>query len=213
MAGRNIRSWIAKWRIFKNHGQTSDVHEDCTQKSLSYEFSPMTYQNPCISHIHEIVSHVLEHRQLSYRRLELIVVDAEMSQDSYDIESVLEQMTPNLNYLLLVTDRPAYYEDFVHAMYQENGLIVQQISKADRGRAHGNMVMDFERSGAVSAESMIGSKAIYLPIYKKPWEIGENLDIMVPVGYNTLVIEGIFLPEEDDREDKIDRLDQEFRKG
>ena len=213
MAGKIIRSWIAKWRNQKKYAQTSDDKEDAVQDSLVYEFSPMTYQNPCISHIYEIVSHVLEKRQISYRQLELIVVDAEISQDSYDIENVLEQLTPKLNYLLLVTDRPAYYKDFVHAMYEENGLIVQRIPKSDRRRARGNLVLDFERSGAVSTESMVRPGAIYLPIYKKPWEIGENLDIMVPVGYNTLVIEGIFLPDEDLMEDKIDRLDQEFRKG
>lgn len=211
MAGIFLR-WFAKWRNRKNYEQ-KEPEIEIGQEDLAYEFSPMTYQNPCIAYIHAIVSHVLEKRQIPYRQLELVVVDAEMSGDSYDIENVLSQLTPRLNYLLLVTDRPAYYKDFVHAMYEENGLIVQRVPKSERRRARGNLVLDFERSGAVSAESMIRPGAIYLPIYKKPWEIGENLDIMVPVGYNTLVVEGILMPDEDFMNDKIDRLDQEFRKG
>lgn len=209
MAGIFLR-WFAKWRNRKNDTQEAPDIE-IGRDDFAYEFSPMTYQNPCISHIHAIVSRVLEKRQIPYRQLELVVVDAEMSGDSYDIENVLSQLTPRLNYLLLVTDRPAYYKDFVHAMYEENGLIVQRVPKSERRRARGNLVLDFERSGAVSAES-IHPGAVYLPVYKKPWEIGENLDIMVPVGYNTLVIEGILVPDEDFMNEKIDRLDEEFRK-
>ena len=68
---------------------------------------------------------------------------------------------------------------------------------------------------------MIRPNMVYLPIYKKPWEISENLDIIVPVGYNTLVIDSIPLPYQSGEyshykrfmNDKIDRLDREFRKG
>ena len=28
----------------------------------------------------------------------------------------------------------------------------------------------------------------YIPIHKKPWKIAENLDIIVPFGYNTVIV-------------------------
>ena len=38
---------------------------------------------------------------------------------------------------------------------------------------------------------MICAAATYIPIHKKPWKQGENLDIMVPIGYNTVIVKSM----------------------
>jgi len=163
-------------------------------------------------------------KKIPFQKLELVIIDAEegRDQDDDDIQTVLYGLERQLNYLLLITDRPDRYEAFMDEMYEENGLIVQLLPKSARRQARGNLVLDFERSGGILEESAANTKAVCLPVYKRPWEISENLDILVPVGYNTLVVDGIFPLDSEEsacinkrfRKDKmIDRLDREFRKG
>lgn len=193
---------------------------------MQKEFSPVTYRNPCIPQMDVIIKNVAKRRQVTYQKVELIVIDAEegYEDDREDIMVTLAKLVQGLNYLLLITDRPGSYGYFMDTVYEESGLIVQQVPKSARKGARGNFILDFERSGGISADTMIRPEAIYLPIYKKPWEIAENLDIIVPVGYNTLVVEGIFQPQQNescfmdnrfvkDTVNYIDRLDREFRKG
>ncbi len=182
------RKWVRKFKKSKKDafvpisGGKADV------------FSPLTYHNPCISKMRSVVERVIADREVTFQKLELVILDAQSGQDvkdDFDIQDTLSQLANGLNYLLLVTDRPDFYEDFVYDMYEENGLIVQHAPKSVCERVRGNFVLDFEREGEAPKESMLRPGVIYVPIYKKPWEIGENLDIKVPVGYNTLVIEGV----------------------
>ncbi len=212
-----------KWfrKCFRRKAPTEpDLQQNVGQAGLEYEFSPMTYKNPCIACLHTVLEQILKLRQIPYKKLELIIIDADAGlneQDNSDIYFVLSQVSEKLNYLLLVTDRPEYYENFVYKMYEENGLIVQQLAKCDRQHARGNLILDFERAGDINAKAPICPGTIYLPVYKKPWEVGENLDIKVPVGYNTLVVSGIHMPQQEqllsDYSSHWDRLEQEFRNG
>ncbi len=216
-----LKRWISKW-FGQAEVYNPEIKYTTDHVVFENDFSPMTYRNPFIMHIQAIIEQVIRMKHIPIQKLELIIIDAEEEQeDDDDIENVLFELVKQLNYLLLVTDRPKRYEEFMELVYEENGLIVQQMPKSARKEARGNLVLDFERSGGISVESM-DTGIIYVPMYKRQWEIGENLDIIVPVGYNTLVVSGIFpsnLKEEclkDERfvEDrKLDRLDREFRKG
>lgn len=187
-------------------------------------FSPLTYRNPLITYMQVILEHVLTYKNLTCQNMELVVIDAEEKQyeDDNDIQIILYALEQRLNYLLLVTDRPDSYQEFMDEMYEENGLIVQQLPKSARRQARGNLVLDFERRSGMELDQSACPQAIYVPIYKRPWEIRENLDILVPVGYNTLVVEGILPPEWNEggsinerfiKDRMTDRLDREFRKG
>lgn len=181
------KRWIQKYKVNK------EALKLPINNRKANVFSPLTYQNPCISMMRSIVEYVIAEREVTFQKLELVILDAGSEhdlQDDLDIQDTLSQLAFGLNYLLLVTDRPDFFEDFVFHMYEENGLIVQQVEKSVCKNVRGNLVLDFERAGEVPKENMLRPGVIYVPIYKKPWEIGENLDIKVPVGYNTLVIEG-----------------------
>lgn len=225
MAGQFFRKWLQKCLHTTDTRRTNAGFEtdfETGPVALDYKFSPMTYENPYIYCMQPILKCILKQKQIPYQRLELVVIDADQgrSDDIDDIRIVLEDLAQGLNYLLLITDEPDSYKHFTEEMYQENGLIVQQVPKSAKKESRGNFIIDFERDGKILSEC-IHAKTTYLPIYKKPWEISENLDIIVPVGYNTLVVSGISLPTESRdsfkyerfMNDKIDRLDQEFRKG
>ena len=68
------------------------------------------------------------------------------------------------------------------------------------------MILDFERKG----DCRIGDwnkTGAYLPIYKKPWKIAENLDIIVPFGYNTVTVKSDYT---NDKKFVNDRFDEGF---
>ncbi len=220
-----FRKWIEQRRNRK-YGGISETASNLEKHVSKNAFSPMTYENPFIIYMHQIIEQLIRKKKISYKKLELVIMDAEngRDQDEDDIDEILYQIGQRLNYLLLVTDTPDRYKGFMDEMYEENGLIVQQLDKSAHRQARGNLVLDFERDGGILGEDRIFdcSSVIYLPIYKRPWEISENLDILVPVGYNTLVVEGILPTDylecgsinERFRKDKMtDRLDREFRKG
>ena len=49
------------------------------------------------------------------------------------------------------------------------------------------LVLDFEWEGQCYFNLLAQGKN-YIPIHKKPWKIAENLDIIVPFGYNTVIV-------------------------
>ncbi len=214
MANRFIQKGRLVWNTLVKQLQLLFSKTACKWAENSpFVFSPLAYRNPCIGCMKEILGYVLDKKQLSYQKLEMILIDAGDEKDDEDIFDVLAQLSDKLNYLMLITDRPVDFALFVDEMYEENGLIVQQLPKSECGRAKGNFVLDFERANNTASKSGLRPDIIYVPVYKKPWEIAENLDIMVPVGYNTLVVKGITLPQQRGCCQKTDRLDREFRKG
>ena len=197
-----------KWGAWWN----SNGEERKTEKVVTI-YSPLSYRNPCITIMRSVIERILEMREITYQKLALVVIDIEHAElgenvdrldelfetandieyqkkaaDEQDIQKVLEQMTPDLNELVLVTDRPIFYKKFVHDMYAEYGLLVQRVPKEEAIRVRGNVVLDFERSLETCRQLRMSRGFCYVPIYKKQWEIAENLDISIPVGYNTIVI-------------------------
>ena len=49
------------------------------------------------------------------------------------------------------------------------------------------LVLDFEWEGNCYFGQMRPGR-YYIPIHKKPWKTGENLDIIIPMGYNTVIV-------------------------
>lgn len=132
------------------------------------------------------------------------------------VREVLEQLAEELNFLTIYTERPAYFFEFAETMYGENGLVVMILPKkrlqtAGRCGQEKNtkqmracslgeeneenvrsaetcqLVLDFEWEGNCYLGQM-GPGRYYIPIHKKPWKTGENLDIIIPIGYNTVIV-------------------------
>lgn len=131
-------------------------------------------------------------------------LETELARIRTQIDEVLALLTPGLNRLLIRTNRPAYFEEFVQTMYDETGLPVQLEVKERQEFPAGCTILDFEFSGSIGKSGMRGAN-LYLPIYKKPWKIAGNLDIEVPIGYNTVIVEGLIEGEEESVPDRFER--------
>lgn len=106
---------------------------------------------------------------------------------------VLEQIGDELNALTIYTDRPAYFHEFAETMYEKTGLVSLIVSKKRLGLAKNKeknssiLLLDFEWNSAFY-EKQIALGKHYIPIHKKAWRTAENLDIAVPIGYNTVIV-------------------------
>lgn len=174
----------------------------------------MSYSNEFLRNFRPIFFGILKERGIAPERVELEVIDEESGQGSMfepaDVRDVLEQLADDLNFLSIYTERPAYFYEFAERMYEENGLVVMLWSKRElsaAGQRTGNarrgghtpvdrrmdtwkLLLDFEWEGDCYFGQM-GEGRAYIPIHKKPWKQGENLDIMVPIGYNTVIVKGM----------------------
>lgn len=179
----------------------------------------MSYSNSFLRDFRPIFLGILREKNLSPAQVAVEVIDEEpRGQGIFEpvsVKDVLGQLTEDLNFLTIYTERPAYFYEFAETMYEENGLVVTLFSKMEGMRARkqqisararqeeesvslecgerkvfGTLVLDFEWEGTCHF-THIGPERYYIPIHKKPWKQGENLDIIVPIGYNTVIVKGI----------------------
>lgn len=163
--------------------------------------------NPYLPQIREIMEQILKKRKIPYGQFSPIVIDGA---DSKETLMAVELLGKDLNRLLLLTDRPAYFEAFADNMYEEQGLIAEILPKdraklaALSGELQGNVILDFEKPGDRGAEIKFGGK-IYIPIFKRRWEAAKNLDIAVPIGYNTVTVKGCETVDKQPYRDKFEK--------
>lgn len=155
-------------------------------------------ENPYLPFIRGIIEQVLEQKGLDYGQMRLLLVDSDEEEASVFEEDkadlVLEKLSAELNYLTIVTNRPAYFESFVERMYEEAGLPVQVEKKENSHKYDVNTVVDLEQQGSMY-QFDLKEPSIYIPIYKRSWKTAENLDICVPIGYNTVIVKGFSIVE------------------
>lgn len=191
----------------------------------------MSYSNEFLRDFAPVFQGIIKAKGFRPETVELEIIDEEPEDRSIfepaDVLDVLEQLSPGLNFLSIYTDRPVYFEEFAETMYEENGLIVMiylkeqlkmnskgSISRQNfrscmgklRGEASPQIILDFEWEGSCYYGQMRPGR-YYIPVHKKPWETAENLDIMVPIGYNTVIVKGIRNKKE---EPGLDRFEAAF---
>ena len=164
--------------------------------------------NPFLPQIREIMEQILSIRNIPYERFIPILIDGA---DSKATLLSAERLGKDLNRILIFTDRPEYFEEYADNMYEEQGLIaeiflksrdkMEEVAKKD---FYGNVILDFEEKEKKSLAEMFGNK-VYIPIFKRQWEWTENLDIAVPIGYNTMTVKGSKTKEQRRCLDKFER--------
>lgn len=151
-------------------------------------------ENPFLPYFREIMEQILAKYGISYQNFSPLLLDRDTEPESMlsedDVELVLEQISDELNFLRIATERPAYFSAYIERMYEENGLVVQLEEKKQFSLEGINVVLDMEQKGQLRREC-IQEKIQYIPVYKKPWNQGQNLDISVPIGYNTVIVKGM----------------------
>lgn len=177
----------------------------------------MAYENPYLVDFAPIFFGVLKEKGINPAKVELVVFDEEINErhafERVGVIDVLNQLRDSINALTIYTDRPDFFDGFIEAAYEENGLLAQRAPKKAQNRADimcssctTGLILDFEWK---KDDCGMGrhSKCGYIPIHKKPWKMRENLDILVPFGYNTVIVKG------KQTNDKIfvrDRFDEGF---
>ena len=150
--------------------------------------------NPYLSKLRPILEQLLLQYDVTYRQFAPLLLDTDMPPQSMldedDVAMVLEQISKDLNFLKIATDRPAYFQEYVETMYEETGLVVQLLGKAAIDTEGVNVILDMEQKGSCH-ERLMRAEIRYISIYKRPWNQGGNLDISVPIGYNTVIVKGI----------------------
>ncbi len=184
-----FREW---WKRGQRAGQEPAGTEEESGEELWYE-------NPYLPWMRQILWDVLPQRGLSYQTLRLAVLDTDEDEEVIFWEDmvlqVLNDLAEDLNGLLIFTRRPAYFQEYVERMYEENGLLVELWEKERLEKEHfqvqlaANTLLDFERQGGMR-RMRLREPGLYIPVYKKPWKTAENLDILVPIGYNTVIVRG-----------------------
>lgn len=151
-------------------------------------------ENPFLPYFRAIMEQILEQYEIPYRNFRPLILDRDTPPESMlsedDVELVLEQISDDLNFLRIATERPAYFSNYIEKMYEESGLVVQIERKRGFSLEGINVVLDMEQGGGIHRECM-REGIHYLPIYKKPWNQGQNLDILVPIGYNTVIVKRV----------------------
>lgn len=151
-------------------------------------------ENPFLPHFRELLEQLLERCGVSYQDFRPLILDRDTEPESMltedDVALVLEQISEDLNFLRIATERPAYFSCYIEKMYEENGLIVQVQDKNEVSAEGINAVLDMEQTGGIRRE-FIRENVHYVPVYKRPWNQAQNLDISIPIGYNTVIVKGI----------------------
>lgn len=172
----------------------------------------MTYPNAYLRNFAPVFAQILKEKHILQKRLHLEIIDEEEGGrgifEPAGVDEVLGQLADGLNHLAIYTDRPAHFAGFSGKMYEECGLVTVFFSKEElkrRGaRASGEtVVLDFEWEGACYF-TLLSQGKNYIPIHKKPWKIAENLDIIVPFGYNTVIVKNRQMTEQKPVRDRFD---------
>lgn len=177
----------------------------------------MAFENPYLVDFAPLFFSVIKEKGFNPAKVEVIIFDEEADEhhlfERIGVPEVLNQLIDNINALTIYTDRPQLFERFAEQAYEDNGLLVTINPKREQCRAvrqkaddRIGVILDFEWKGDCYRPDKGACKG-YIPIHKKPWEMRENLDILVPFGYNTVIVKSNHV------KDKIfvrDRFDEGF---
>lgn len=153
--------------------------------------------NPFLPKLRSILEQLLPMYQISYKEFRPLMIDTDSPPESLldedSVAVVLEQISEDLNFLRIATDRPAYFSDYIQRMYEETGLVVQMEPKEQEISRDVNVILDMEQQGDIARRYM-RAETLYIPVFKRQWrrlEPLQNLDISIPIGYNTVIVKGI----------------------
>ena len=222
-SGKSLRKRICEWRIEwavrrqdrqnkqeKAGGQTEESQE---QKGVREEYATSFWHNGYVAQFRNILEQILEQKHISYGDFKPVLVDKNIEYDccfrdeaadmDEGIQVVLHEIAEDLNYFQIFTDRPEYFLQYAGTMYERNGLIVEIRKKQEMDFSRDEMILDMEEWNQREPNGW-NKAGGYLPFWKKKWEALGNLDIKVPIGYNTLIVKGLEVETERDYSDKME---------
>ena len=201
---REIRTYLCHiWNKRRNVQEEPNAQE------------PETIENPWIFATRSIIEQILwqkrdvireEKEELGgrltrkqlYRDFKPLIIDTDTPDQVFgeddDVDQILRQLSPGLNFLEICTNRPEYFVSFTVWLEMEYGLMTRIFPPDAMRQSHANVVLDMERRGVMYTDRLMPN-VLYVPFYKHRWKLHEteeqgmqNLDIEVPIGYNVLIV-------------------------
>ena len=115
--------------------------------------------NPYLHQLRKLLEQVLEQYGREYRHFSPLLIDTDTPPESLldedDVGLVLEQISQDLNFIKIATDRPAYFAPYIERMYEDTGLVVQVTPKGQASLSGVNAVLDMEWEGRCHREYMV----------------------------------------------------------
>lgn len=222
MAEQNCAGKVSKIKNFFRKMWTYLCHIWKKRRNVQEEPNapePETIENPWIFATRSIIEQILwqkrdvireEKEELGgrltrkqlYRDFKPLIIDTDTPDQVFgaddDVDQILRQLSPGLNFLEICTNRPEYFVSFTVWLEMEYGLMTRIFPLDVMRESHANVVLDLERQGIMYTDRLM-PKVLYVPFYKRRWKIHEtavqteeekmqNLDIEVPIGYNILIV-------------------------
>lgn len=181
----------------------------------------MIPENPCVPWMRRIIEQLLAKEGMNYKEfhpqirdredveqlswwrrmppLERFQWERQLSEIDRQQRHILQMLLPGLNRMSICTWRKEYFQEWEEYFGREHGLVIEYLNVQENdGKA--NWILDmtlWQQPGAYPVQGEIH----YLPMYRRPWEICQNLDIIVPIGYNTVTVRDVVHVNEVPRED------------
>ncbi len=176
--------------------------------------------NLWIDDTRKIVEQILKHKGQTYRTFRPLIIDTDTPDQIFgkedDVDRILRQLYPGLNFLELCTERPEHFSEMAEWLAAEYGLLARILPLREMRKSQAGMVLDLQRQGELHIQKF-ARDVIYVPFYKCRWREclgtedseskkaqmkqkmvgisentglmqGQNLDIEVPIGYNVLIV-------------------------
>ena len=129
-------------------------------------------ENPWIDAAREIVEQILKQKGQTYRTFRPLIIDTDTPDQIFgeedDVDRILRQLYPGLNFLELCTDRPEYFAEMTEWLAAEYGLLTQILPLKEMRRSQAGMVLDLQRQGELHIQKF-AKNVIYVPFYKRRW--------------------------------------------
>lgn len=218
MTEQNCTGKVSKIKNFFREIRTYLCHIWKKRRNVQEELNaqePETIENPWIFATRSIIEQILwqkrdvireEKEELGgrltrkqlYRDFKPLIIDTDTPDQVFgeddDVDQILRQLSPGLNFLEICTNRPEYFVSFTVWLEMEYGLMTRIFPPDAMRQSYANVVLDMERRGVMYTDRLMPN-VLYVPFYKHRWKLHEteeqgmqNLDIEVPIGYNVLIV-------------------------
>ena len=173
MTEQNCTGKVSKIKNFFREIRTYLCHIWKKQRNVQEEPNapePETIENPWIFATRSIIEQILwqkrdvireEKEELGgrltrkqlYRDFKPLIIDTDTPDQVFgeddDVDQILRQLSPGLNFLEICTNRPEYFVSFTVWLEMEYGLMTRIFPPDAMRQSHANVVLDMERRGVM----------------------------------------------------------------
>ena len=168
---RSFRRTLQKW-----YKKIQNIRLRYSRKSegplTESEPTEESVDNLWIDDTREIIEQILKQKGQTYQTFRPLIIDTDTPDQVFgeedDVDRILRQIYPGLNFLELCTDRPEHFFQMTEWLAAEYGLLVRVLPLEEMRESRAGMVLDLQRQGELHIQKF-ARDVIYVPFYKRRW--------------------------------------------